>query len=50
MKRGKITEEIKTAVEETLQNNDEVTSTGLKNMLISRWPELRVSIPTIKHV
>ena len=49
-RQGKITEEMKTVIEETLRNNDEVTSTGLKSLLVARWPELQVSIATIKRV
>ena len=49
-REGKITDEMKSAIEETLRNNDEVTSTGLKRMLLSKWPELQVSIATIKRV
>ena len=49
-RRGKITEEMKSLIDETLRNNDEVTSTGLKSLLTARWPELRVSISTIKRV
>ena len=32
---GKITEEMESAIAETLCDNDEVTSTGLKRMLLS---------------
>ena len=48
-REGKITEEMKSVIDEALCNNDEVTSTGLKRLL-TRWPELRVSIATIKRV
>ena len=38
---------MKTVIEETLHNNDEV---GLKSLFAARWPELQVSIATIKRV
>lgn len=47
--QGKITEEMKSLIDETLRNNDEVTSTGLKRLLTTRWLELRVSTATIKR-
>ena len=31
-------------IEEALCNNDEITSTGLRNMLAVRYPELQVLI------
>ena len=46
----KITEEMRSVIEEALTNNDEITARGLKSLLIARWPELHVSIPTIKRV
>ena len=42
-----MTEEIKTVMKEmlhTARNNDKVTSTGLKNLLETRQPELDVSV------
>lgn len=45
----KITEEMKSVIDEMLRNNDEVTSIGLKCVLTARWPKLRVSIATIKR-
>ena len=41
---------MESAIEEALHNNDEITSTGIRNLLAVRWPELQVSIPTIKCV
>ena len=49
-RQEKITEEMKAFIEETLKEDDEVTSTGLKRGLTARWPELEVSISTIKRV
>ena len=37
-------------MEQELRKNDELTSTGIKALLLERWPDLRVSIPTIKRV
>jgi len=36
--------------EEPLSTNDEITASGIKSMLTTRWPELQVSIPIIKCV
>ena len=49
-RKQKITEEMKSMIEESLNNNDEITARGIKSLLIARWPELQVSIPTIKRV
>jgi len=49
-KAPKITEEIKIAIEESLQNDDEITSRGIKNLIAARWPDVAVSISTIKRV
>ena len=46
----KITEQMKVMIEEALNNNDEITARGIKGLLTAQWPELRVSIPSIKHV
>jgi len=48
--KRKITKEMEFVIKDALRNNDEITSTGLRSLLDSRWPELQVSIPTIKHV
>lgn len=49
-KAPKITEEMKVAIEEALQNDDEITSRGIKNLIVARWPDVEVSISTIKRV
>ena len=36
-------------IEEAYNGNDELTLTGLKR-LSERWPDLQVSIPTIKRI
>jgi len=48
--KRKITKEMESVIEDVLCNNDEITSTGLRSLLDSRWLELQVSIPTIKCV
>ena len=49
-RQQKITAEMRHMIEEALINNDELTSRGIKSLLTARWPELQVSIPTIKRV
>ena len=41
---------MRSLIEEALTRNDEITSRGLKNLLSAQWPDLQVSIPTIKRV
>jgi len=48
-KQRKITEEMRSAIEEAYNGNDELTSTGIKSLLMARWPDLQVSIQTIKR-
>ena len=45
-----LTEEMKRFMEDKLRANDEVTSTMMKDLLLEKWPDLKVSIPTIKRV
>ena len=45
-----LTEEMKRFMEDKLHANDEVTSTMMKDLLLEKWPDLKVSIPTIKRV
>ena len=45
----KLTDEMRQVIEEELTNNDEITSTGIRSLLLSRWPDLRVSVATIKR-
>ena len=49
-KQRKITEEMMEYIEEEMRKDDELTSTGIKALLLGRWPNLQVSIPTIKRV
>ena len=41
---------MKALIEEELKKNDELTSSGIKRLLTERWPDLQVSVPTIKRV
>jgi len=45
-----LTEEMKRFIEEEYKKNDELTSTAIKALLLQKWPEVQVSISTIKHV
>ena len=45
----KITDEMRVLIEQELTNNDELTSTGIRSLLTLRWPELQVSVATIKR-
>ena len=45
-----LTEEMKKFMEDNLLVNDELTSTAMKNLLLEKWPDLVVSISTIKRV
>ena len=49
-KERKITVEMRAAIEEMYNGNDELTSTRIKCLLTERWPDLQVSIPTIKRM
>ena len=40
---------MRAAIEEMYNENDELTSTRIKRLLTERWPDLQVSIPTIKR-
>lgn len=46
----KITESMKTLIEEEMNKNDELTARGIRSLLLQRWPEMQVSLPTIKRV
>jgi len=45
-----LTEEMKRFMEEKLCLNDEITATTMKNLLLEKWPDLRLLIPIIKCV
>ena len=49
-KQRLITEEMKKYIEEEMKKNDELTARGIKSLLLEKWPELEVSIPTIKRI
>ena len=45
-----LTLEMKSFIEQELQKNDELTSTGINALLLRKWPDLEVSNSTIKRV
>ena len=49
-KQPKITTPMKSLIEDALTRNDEITSRGLRDLLLAQWPDLQVSFPTIKRV
>ena len=49
-RKPKITEEMKIAIEEASNSDDEITARGVQNSLKARWPDLQVSMSTIKRV
>ena len=48
-RRRKITPEMRVEIEEMYNENDELTFTRIKSLLTERWPDLQMSIPTIKR-
>ena len=46
----KLTQEMMKMLDEILSNNDEVTARQARSLLTERWPEIQVSLPTIKRV
>ena len=48
-RRRIFTDEMRISVEQEMAKNDELTSQRMKTLLCEKWPELRVSIPTIKR-
>lgn len=46
----KITPEMMTAIDAQLHCNDEMTSSQLYNYLKENWPDIEVSLPTIRRV
>ena len=45
-----LTDEMKRFIEEEYRKNDELASTAVKALLLRKWPEVQVSISTIKRV
>ena len=45
-----LTEEMKRFMEEQYKKNDELTSTAIKALLLRKWPDVQVSISTIKRI
>ena len=46
----KITDEMLTIIDEALSNNDELTAREIRSILMERWPDLEVTLPTIKRI
>lgn len=44
-----LTQEMIQYIEEELQRNDELTSTTIKELLLRKWPDVNVSISTVKR-
>ena len=40
---------MQSVMEEAYSRNDELTSVRIRSLLTERWPDLQVSIPTIKR-
>ena len=49
-RQRKITAEMRAAIKEMYNGNDELTSTRIKRLLTERWPDLQMSIPIIKRM
>ena len=49
-RKRKITTEMMNTIEETMSNNDELTARNVRQILADKWPNLNVSIPTVKRV
>ena len=49
-KRGSIlTDEMRQFIDDQMKNDDELTSTKLKEMIEEKWPQVKVSTTTIKR-
>lgn len=46
----KLTQEMMEMLNAALLNNDELTARQARDLLTERWPEIQVSLPTIKRV
>jgi len=49
-KERKMSEKMVQFIEQELRKDDELTSTGIRALLLEKWPDLCVSIPTVKRV
>ena len=49
-RRRVITDEMRAFIEQEMAKNDELTSRRMKTLLSEKWPDLHISIPTIKRV
>lgn len=46
----KLSQEMVTVLEEAWCDNDEMTARQARSLLVEKWPNLQVSIPTIKRI
>ena len=49
-KPKKLNDEMRKFLNEALSENDELTARKARSLLMDKWPDLRVSIPTIKRI
>ena len=49
-RRRKVTHEMISVIDEALTDNDELTARELRLILVERWPDLQVTISTIKRI
>ena len=49
-RKKKFTQEMIDAMDEALQQNDELTARQLRVLLLERWPSTQVSISSVKRV
>ena len=46
----KINDEMIAVIDEALSNNDELTAREIRSILVERWPNLNVTLSTIKRI
>ena len=49
-RKRKVTQEMRDAMNEALEQNDELTATQLRALLVERWPDTQVALSTIKRI
>ena len=49
-RKRKLTQEMIDAMDEALQENDELTARQLRALLLERWPDTHVSLSRVKRV
>ena len=45
----KVSDEMVAIIDEALSNNDKLTAREIQSILVERWPDLNVTLSTIKH-